>query len=164
MIDPKELKLLASYRRKEFRELFRMLKRRKPKNLDKLTHKFHNEVFAKLDCLDCANCCKSISPMITDRDIQRISSGLKMKPSEFTEKYLDMDEEQDYVFKNSPCPFLMTDNYCSIYEIRPKACREYPHTDRKRFVQILDLTLKNTATCPAVFEVVEGLKREFGKG
>ena len=164
MIDPKELKLLASDRRKEFRELFRILKRRKPKNLDMLTHDLHNEVFGRLDCLDCANCCKSISPMITDKDIQRISSGLKMKPSEFTEKYLDLDEEQDYVFKNSPCPFLMSDNYCSIYEIRPKACREYPHTDRKRFVQILDLTLKNTATCPAVFEVVEGLKREFGKG
>ena len=164
MIDPKELKWLASDRKKEFREFFRFLKRKKPGDLDKKTHHLHNKVFSRLDCLDCANCCKSISPMITDKDIQRIASGLRMKPSDFTQKYLDLDDENDYVFKSSPCPFLLTDNYCSIYEIRPKACREYPHTNRKRFVQILDLTLKNTATCPAVFEVVVGLKREYGKG
>jgi len=163
MIKPKELKRLALDRNKEFKELFRLLKRRKPKDLDSKTHDLHKNVFSRIDCLDCANCCKTISPVITDKDIQRISSGLRMKPSDFTEKYLNLDEENDYVFKNSPCPFLLADNYCSIYEIRPKACREYPHTDRKRFVQILDLTLKNTFTCPAVYEVTEGLKKEYGK-
>ncbi|MEZ5067203.1 MAG: YkgJ family cysteine cluster protein [Bacteroidia bacterium] len=35
------------------------------------------------------------------------------------------------VLKKSPCPFLLDDNHCSIYSIRPQACREYPHTIRK---------------------------------
>ena len=47
-----------------------------------------------------------------------------------------------------------------VYESRPKACREYPHTDRPRFYQILDLTLKNAEVCPAVFELIERLKKE----
>lgn len=51
--------------------------------------------------------------------------------------------------------------YCSIYEDRPKACREYPHTDRKKFYQIHALTIKNAETCPAVFHTLEQLKQEF---
>lgn len=46
--------------------------------------------------------------------------------------YLRVDEDNDKVFKSMPCPFLGEDNLCSIYDIRPKACREFPHTDRKK--------------------------------
>jgi Fe-S-cluster containining protein len=84
---------------------------------------------------------------------------LRMKPGDFIEHYLRIDEDHDYVLKSSPCPFLGTDNYCKVYESRPKACREYPHTDRKKMVQIMDLTYKNTLVCPAVLEMVERIKR-----
>jgi hypothetical protein len=70
-----------------------------------------------------------------------------------------MDEDKDAVLKHAPCAFLGTDNYCSIYESRPNACREYPHTDRKKMHQILDLTMKNTLVCPAVLEITERLKK-----
>jgi hypothetical protein len=69
-----------------------------------------------------------------------------------------LDEEYDYVFRQQPCPFLGADNYCSIYDVRPKACREYPHTDRDKFHQLLNLSVKNTVICPAVLEVFEGLE------
>jgi len=81
-----------------------------------------------------------------------------MRPAAFTEKYLRTDEDGDQVLQLLPCPFLGTDNYCGIYEVRPKACREYPHTDRRNMHEILDLTLKNTAVCPAVFEILERMK------
>lgn len=84
-----------------------------------------------------------------------------MKPHEVVERYLRIDEDKDYVFKEMPCPFLCSDNYCSIYENRPKACREYPHTDRKKFFQIHALTIKNAKTCPAVFKILEQLKKEL---
>jgi len=99
--------------------------------------------------------------MITDKDIERIAKHLKMRPSLFTEKYLYLDQENDYVYNDAPCPFLMNDNFCSIYEVRPKACREYPHTDSKNFYKLLDLTLKNMLVCPAVFEIVEELKKHY---
>ncbi|MDY6800511.1 MAG: YkgJ family cysteine cluster protein [Bacteroidota bacterium] len=139
---------------------FARLKKKKPKNLDKLVHKLHNEIFQEIDCLDCANCCKSISPTLYNKDIDKLAKHLKIKPSQFVEKYLYIDDEGDYVFKETPCPFLLNNNYCQVYENRPKACRKYPHTDRTRFYQILDLTLKNAEVCPAVFELIERLKKE----
>jgi Fe-S-cluster containining protein len=142
----------------ETKSLFAKLKKKKPKNLDSIVHQLHDEAFEDIDCLDCANCCKSISPTLYDKDIERLAKHFKIKPSKFIDEYLFIDEDNDYVFKQTPCPFLLSDNYCMVYESRPKACREYPHTDRKRFYQILDLTLKNTETCPAVYDIVEKLK------
>jgi uncharacterized protein len=153
-----ELRNRALDLKPETKSFFTKLRKKKPKNLDKIVHELHNEVFQDIDCLDCANCCKSISPTLYDKDVERLAKHFKMKPSQFINKYLFIDDEGDYVFKQSPCPFLLPDNYCMAYESRPKACREYPHTDRKRFYQILNLTLKNTEICPAVFEVVEELK------
>jgi Fe-S-cluster containining protein len=45
--------------------------------------------------------------------------------------------------------------------VRPKACREFPHTDRKKFQQIADLTLKNVAICPAAYNIVEEMKKKI---
>ncbi|MBN2487131.1 MAG: YkgJ family cysteine cluster protein [Bacteroidales bacterium] len=133
----------------------------KPGNLDKLVHKLHDEVFEKINCLECANCCKALGPMLFESDIDRMSSALKMKSSAFKDKYIKMDEDGDYVFNQSPCPFLCPDNYCMIYENRPKACREYPHTNRRRFYQLSIKTYYNTFTCPAVFEIVNELKKNY---
>lgn len=130
------------------------LKSKKPKDLDQEFHKRHHSVFKKIDCLTCANCCKTTSPIFRDVDIKRISKELRMKETQFITNYLRMDEENDYVLKSSPCSFLGADNKCSIYEVRPLACREYPHTDRKNMHQILNLTEKNTEICPAVASIV----------
>jgi Fe-S-cluster containining protein len=137
---------------------FKKLKRSKPKNLDALFHKTHDEVFAKTNCLSCANCCKTTSPIFYQKDIERAAKALNMKPGVFLQTYLYMDEEGDFVLKTAPCSFLDENNYCSIYESRPAACREYPHTNRKKMAQILDLTYRNTMVCPAVLEIVEKLK------
>lgn len=125
--------------------------------MDAQIHDLHEEASERIDCLQCANCCKSLGPAIYHKDIERMAKALRMKPSEVVEKYLRVDEDNDYVFKTMPCPFLMPDNYCAIYESRPKACREYPHTDRKNFVQIYKLTVKNTYTCPIAFDVMLNL-------
>ncbi|TFU87440.1 YkgJ family cysteine cluster protein [Dysgonomonas mossii] len=122
--------------------------------MDTIVQQLHDEVFEKIDCLTCANCCRSLGPAIYDKDIERMAKALRIKPSEVVSSYLRIDEDGDYVFKSMPCPFLMNDNYCSIYESRPKACREYPHTDRKNFEQIYKLTVKNTSTCPIAYEVL----------
>ncbi len=153
-----ELRNRALDLKSENKAFFAKIRKKKPKNLDKIVHTLHDEVFQEIDCLQCANCCKSISPTLYDKDVERLAKHLKLKPSQFVDEYLYIDDESDYVFKQTPCPFLLPDNYCMVYESRPKACREYPHTDRKRFHQILNLTLKNTEVCPAVFDVVEKMK------
>ena len=158
MIDAEKLRVRAKAAEKENRALFKRLAGIDPRMLDDLVHRFHDEVFAGTDCLACANCCKTLGPRITDADISRIAPVLKLRPSKFTERYLSVDDDGDFVFKSMPCPFLGHDNYCSIYDVRPKACREYPHTNRRRISQILPLTLKNSYICPAVFDIIEKLK------
>lgn len=160
---PEELRKLVRANQKESSRLIRQLKKRKPAGLDDLVHGLHHEAFSRFSCLDCANCCKTIGPLLIPSDIDRLARHLKIKKQEFMEKFVVTDEEGDLVFRHHPCPFLQDDNYCSVYEQRPRACREYPHTDRSRFHQILDLTLKNCETCPVVFEIVEELKKSEHK-
>jgi Fe-S-cluster containining protein len=152
---------LAKDKHAENKKYFDKLKRKPPKQLDYLMTDIHEEVFDKTDCLACANCCKTTGPLFTAADIERIAAHLKMKPQQFVQKYLHVDEDGDHVLQHVPCTFLDSENYCLIYEVRPKACREYPHTNRRKFNQITDLTLKNTAICPAAFAVVEEMKRRL---
>jgi uncharacterized protein len=149
--------------KKEYASFFRMLSLRDGSKVDAAFHRLHETVFAETDCLSCANCCRTLGPRITGADVRRVSAAMKIRPAELTEKYLRVDEDGDYVFRTMPCPFLDEDNYCRIYDDRPRACRDYPHTDRRRMQQILPLTLKNMACCPAVFEIVRRMKTEQTK-
>ncbi len=158
MIDLDKHHIEATKQANENRAFLDKLKRKPPRDLDTQTQQLHDEAFQRIECLECANCCKTISPIVIDRDIDRMAKHLRMKPSELIDKYLHLDTDGDYVFNSAPCPFLMPDNYCMIYEVRPRACREYPHTDRKRFHQISKLTYNNTFVCPAVLDVVQNLK------
>ena len=151
----------AKDKKNENKKFFNKLKKRPPKNLDKLMVDLHEEEFSRTDCLSCANCCKTTGPLFTQKDIERISKHFRMKPGQFIDTYLRLDEENDYVLQSVPCTFLGADNYCSIYEVRPKACREYPHTDRKDFHKISNINIKNTAICPAAFNIVEEMKRRI---
>ena len=154
----KNLPEKASKEHKANKKFFAKLQKKPPKNLDLVMQDLHNETFKKISCLNCANCCKTTGPLFNTKDVSRIAKFLKMKPKEFENKYLQVDEENDLVLKSLPCSFLAEDNTCLIYEVRPKACAEFPHTDRKKFQQISNLTLKNVAICPAAFEIVEKMK------
>lgn len=127
--------------------------------MDLVVHALHIKYSAAIDCLQCARCCKELGPRIEEKDLARMAKALHMKFSDVIAQYLKMDEDGDRVFKSMPCPFLGEDNYCIIYESRPKACREYPHTDRKRFYQIYNLSVKNAETCPIVYEVLEEITK-----
>jgi Fe-S-cluster containining protein len=151
---------LANKNLVENKVLAKKLKKSKSKKLDNVVHQLHDETFDKIDCLECANCCKTTSPAIYERDIDRLSRHLKIKPSKLIEEYLVKDDDNDYVFKSAPCPFLDYENYCMVYEGRPLACREYPHTNRKRFYQVLDLSITNTLICPAVATIIEQLQHK----
>lgn len=144
-----------------FKSLTQWLKRKKPKDLDAVVHHCHDAVFSEVDCLKCANCCKTTGPLFTEKDIERLARHLKLKAADFEQRYLRTDEDGDKVLQSTPCPFLGPDNYCSVYEQRPKACREYPHTDRRRQKQLLDLNLKNAKMCPAVHDIMERLEAHY---
>jgi len=119
----------------------------------------HQEAFAKINCLDCAACCKNYSPRFKTPDIKRISKHLQLKESDLIEKYLRLDKDGDYVVKSTPCPFLASDNYCSIYAVRPSDCERFPYTDEDVFIKRQNLTLKNSTFCPIVDYVLDKLAK-----
>ncbi|MDO5664135.1 MAG: YkgJ family cysteine cluster protein [Bacteroidia bacterium] len=148
----------AALRTPEWKKFLNKNKQRLMK-MDREIEQLHNEVSSEIDCLECGNCCRSLGPMILEKDIDTLAKQLKMKSSDFIKKFLQKDEDGDFVFQSMPCPFLGSDNYCSVYENRPKACREYPHTNRKKFYQIYNLTIKNASTCPIAFDVLNRLMK-----
>jgi Fe-S-cluster containining protein len=157
----KDLGRMAKEKHPENKKFFDKLKKKPPKNLDYVMQELHDREFKRTDCLKCANCCKTTGPLFTLADIERIAKHLRLKPQQFIDKYLRVDEDKDYVLQSVPCTFLDSENYCMIYDVRPKACREYPHTDRKKFQQITDITLKNVAICPAAYNIVEEMKKKL---
>ena len=127
----KKLPKKAKDKEKENRKLFKKLRKKPPNNLDNLMVELHDKEFAK---------------------------HLKLKEQKFIEEYLEVGEDNEFSFKLVPCVFLMPDNECGIYNVRPKACREYPHTNRRKFQQIETITIENTAICPATYNIMEALK------
>lgn len=161
-----DLKSFQSESKSEFpanKKLKERLRKVKPKELDQKFGSTHEAVFQETDCLQCANCCKTTSPIFIQTDIDRLAKVFRMKSSQFIDEYLHRDEEGDFVLNSSPCPFLNEDNKCLVYESRPKACREYPHTNRKNMHGILNLSLRNTLVCPAVFKIFSEIGKEYRK-
>lgn len=120
----------------------------------------HEEAFEKIDCLQCAACCKNYSPRFKTTDIKRISKHLKLKESVFIDTYLTLDTDGDYVVQSLPCPFLGKDNFCTIYENRPSDCKRFPYTDEDVLLKRTQITLKNASFCPAVYYVLEKLTEQ----
>lgn len=142
----------------KWRQDIKRLTLKRNRSIDAQADKVHKEVFKKIDCLDCASCCKTLPPMLVPTDIKRIAKHLGMKEKAFSNEYLTKDEDEDKVLNSSPCTFLDDDNSCSIYEVRPRACRQYPHTDQGEFSQNASLHVDNVFTCPAVYHIIERLK------
>ncbi|MCB9232771.1 MAG: YkgJ family cysteine cluster protein [Bacteroidia bacterium] len=141
------------------KKLLKRLSKAKDKPMNERAESLHQEAFSKIDCLDCANCCKSIPPLLNDTDARRIARHLGMKEARFKDEYVTIDEDGDMVMNASPCPFLGENNYCDIYEVRPKACREYPHTDDYQFAGLKHLHATNAQYCPAVFYILEEMQK-----
>lgn len=154
---PKEKPLSKKALENRNTKLLKQLRQKKDGELDAIINKADEQAFKKISCLDCANCCKTTGPLFTTKDVSRIAKHLKMKTSQFSELYLREDEENDFVLKQVPCAFLGSDNYCSIYDVRPKACSDYPLTGMRAQKRMLPLLMKNATICPAVESIVDEL-------
>ncbi len=141
-----------------FKEKIKQLKKLPSFEVDELIHTQHEIVFAEINCLDCANCCKTTPALLSQYDISRIAKHLKISNKEFIDRYTTTDDDGDTVFKQTPCVFLQQDNTCKIYDIRPFACKDYPHTNRKKQKDILNITEANIAICPAVEQIFRNIE------
>lgn len=160
-ISPDELNRNATKIERENRKFYdRLLKHKRPGLEDQVVD-LHHQVFDKIDCLACANCCKTISPVFKERDITRLANHFGIKPAQVVAQYLRMDEDGDYVPNSIPCPFLEVDNRCKVYDARPFACSSYPHTDSLPLRKSVTLVVKNSAVCPGVHEITRLLAEKY---
>ena len=143
---------------KKISKKIKQLNKVSDKEIDDRFEKSHIETFKKINCLDCANCCKTKGPSFTKKDINRIATHLKISPPEFSDKYLLINDDGNYILKSTPCLFLKEDNYCSIYVIRPKACASYPHTDTRNVRNLFPYLKEHASTCPAIEDIFINIK------
>ena len=130
-------------------------------NLPKMVKETEKEVWEKVNCMECANCCKTMTPTYKRADISRISAHLGMKPKEFKEKWLYKEKKSgDWMNKSQPCQFLVK-NMCSIYEVRPSDCAGFPHHHHTEFDRYTDTYVQNLKSCPATFMLVERLQEKI---
>ena len=156
-VNLRSFRMKARHNKRKFRRFLTALEKNAPRKLDAAASLSDQAVWQEVDCLSCANCCKTMSPTYTVKDIKRISAHLKMTPLQFKEKWLYLDKrEGDWMNKSQPCQFLnLADNKCSIYEVRPADCAGFPHHTKKRMTDYMHVYKQNVEYCPATYKMVE---------
>jgi Fe-S-cluster containining protein len=119
-----------------------------------------DETWQEVECLSCANCCKVMTPTFTKADLKRISTHFRMSEKDFYTKWLETDKKNgDKVNRIQPCQFLnLSDNKCTIYDIRPEDCAKFPHFKRKPFGDYNHVHLQNIEYCPATLRFITKLQ------
>ena len=147
---------------KKYTTFLRGLLRRKVRGLDSLALALNKKAFQRIDCLNCANCCKTMSPTYNKADIKRISKHLGMTYQQFFDKYLEKDVSGDIMNKSVPCQFLKKDNKCAIYSVRPRDCSGFPHTQNREFKYFATEThIQNISYCPITMNIIEKMYDEI---
>ncbi|HSN08181.1 MAG TPA: YkgJ family cysteine cluster protein [Hanamia sp.] len=158
----KKLKKKFDLNRRSLRYFITRTENNPPKNLDVLMEDIEKEVWKEVNCLSCANCCKVMSPTYTNADIKRISAHLGIKPIDFKDKWLYREKkDNDWMNRTQPCQFLdLKTNMCTIYEVRPADCADFPHFHRRPATDYFYIHSQNIEYCPATMLMVEKMKEK----
>lgn len=153
---------------KEYQQHKRRLRQFISRNEDTLTEKeaplvaaAEKSAWEKVDCLSCANCCKTMSPTYTKEDIHRIAGHLDMTPAAFKKKWLQFDKKsRDWMNASTPCQFLdLKTNMCQIYAVRPADCAGFPHFMKQPFKDYFYIHKQNIEYCPATLAMITKLEQ-----
>lgn len=60
---------VAKKKRAENKKFLERLKKQKPGHLDGIVQELNDVAFEEIDCLQCANCCKTTGPLLLNKDI-----------------------------------------------------------------------------------------------
>lgn len=153
----------VKHTKSSFRRFLTRLEKNPPQKLTSLTVQLEKEVWQEVDCLSCANCCKTMTPTFNAADLQRISAHFGQTVEEFKAKWLYKEKKKDgdWLNKKQPCQFLnLADNKCSIYEIRPADCAGFPHLPKK-LKDYIHVHKQNVEYCPATYRLVEKMMKSL---
>lgn len=155
MIKLDELENLAESKQEENLKFRRYLKNHADEEeLDNDFKELHEKYFKIYDCTKCRNCCKKLGISIRYDELENINLT--------KEQLQNLKEEYGkYINKEKGCPFLNENNECTIKGNLPASCKEYPYTNKTERLESLFTVIDNTFVCPAVYEIVEELKKKY---
>jgi len=159
-VNLRSFRQIARQNKKRIRSFLTRLEKKTPRGLDPIAKESDKAVWLGTNCLDCANCCKTMSPTYTSKDVIRISTYLDMTQKDFREKWLRKDKTGDWVNVSKPCQFLdPQSNMCKIYPVRPEDCAGFPHHTKKRMLDYMHVFKQNIEYCPATYRMVEEIAK-----
>jgi uncharacterized protein len=132
---------------------------------DRILRRIAEEIEGRIDCTECANCCKVASVQLSDRDVERLARHLRIAPARFRADYAAQSAEEGLVLRRDPeagCVFL-SGTECTVYDARPDICQRFPHLVRgngsiaSRMWQFVD----RACYCPIVYNSLEAFKDEL---
>lgn len=152
----------AKIRHPEILKRMRYLSKLTKPGFDAKIHAWHDEVFLRIDCTECGNCCRNYGPRFRETDIKHMCKASGRDPKEFVRNYLEKDPDgTGYVLRELPCPFQNPDNTCSDYEVRTLSCREFPHTESRNIQKKLVGLALDSLYCPAAYLICEKIMAEY---
>jgi Fe-S-cluster containining protein len=163
----REIPLIQRYARHNeaedyrFRVFLKLRLKLTTEETDEIARQTTDEVWKQIDCTQCAHCCRTLQVVVDGNDVDRLAARFGMTSRQFSRRYVAVDDDRTRYFAASPCPFLGEDNRCTVYEDRPKACRDFPYMHEKHFVGRSLMMISNTSVCPIVFNVWQRLKSKL---
>jgi Fe-S-cluster containining protein len=160
-----QIKLLGEKKANENERFRRFMKSRD--HSDRILRRIAEGIQDQIDCTQCANCCRTSTTEVTDRDIERLSKHLRISKEKFIDGYTQLDEdplfkttERNLKFtKDTGCVFL-DGNLCSVYDARPDICQRYPHMVRGNgsIASRRGSLIARASVCPITYNCLEAFK------
>ncbi len=129
--------------------------------IDIAVFKLEQLITPQIDCTKCGNCCKSLMVNINEEEADNAATFLNKSRKDFDELYIEKSEAGKMLINTIPCHFL-SNNSCTIYEVRFEGCREFPALHLPHFQKRLFTVFMHYSRCPIIFNVIEELKDVVG--
>ena len=134
-----------------------------PEEIDAIVYRLDAYVASKIDCRQCANCCRELPAAMDHEDVARLARAEGVTPEQFERRHLEKtDDPGRFLTRRRPCPFL-EGKLCRHYDVRPESCREFPFLHKPDFTTRSMMALWNLPYCPIVYNVYELLKQEVAE-
>jgi uncharacterized protein len=156
-----EIRRMGEKKRDENLRLRLHLKRRNFQ--ERRLKRIAQDIEEQIDCTACANCCRSATVKIVERDVEKLARRLGISKKQFLAEYTREDPEEGVILKRNQggCVFL-EGNLCSVYDVRPHTCEMFPHLTHGAgsLVSRLWEMVDRASYCPIVYNTLEAWKTE----
>ncbi|MCX6623596.1 MAG: YkgJ family cysteine cluster protein [Acidobacteria bacterium] len=157
-----QIKRLGEQKRGE-NELFRRFLKVHNYNERKF-RKTAQEIEEDIDCRQCANCCRVATTSLQQRDIEKLTKFFGISRDEFRKQYTAADPETgEPILRRTEAGCVFLDgNDCSVYEVRPATCVDFPHLIRGRgpITTRMWAAIDRATYCPITYNALEAFKEQ----